>query len=233
MVEKDNNLEEPEDKSSINAWVDRNYKKFTTIGIFGALSVYLTQIPVKTSPRIQAGIAGSLLIFSLLTILVLFDGVEETLKLANRSDPDMILFMLIIFSLVGILMAVVSILSEFSRGATPLIDWATSIGFALYYFTFFFSDNPFDKIEPKNKFRQAIKYSPHISGAWIILADLLERYQGESTIIGQTSWDPVIFGVFVLIFTHFLLMLWIVVAFITSDFIINKVLPPLRNIEVR
>lgn len=197
-----------EDETSLfDDWIDENYKKFTSIGIFGGLSVYLTQIPIETSLPIQAGIAGSLLIFIILTLTILFDGVDRCLSLASNSNPDFFIFMLIVSGLAGILVAVGAILGKYSEGATPLIDAASTIGIFIYYMSYFFLNSPFKEIERDNRYRLGMVHSPTIAVVWMVITILYQSIRGEPTMLATVSWDPHVVGVLTLSVTHFLLTL--------------------------
>ena len=186
--------QEDKEQNSFSNWIDRIYKKFTIIGIFGGLSVYLTQIPSEITVAIQAGIAGSLLVFSIITALIILEGMEKALEMANKMNPDMFLYIFTVVGLVGILIAVLSVMDRFSQGATPLIDAATTVGVSLYYIAYFFFNNPFSKIEPDNLLHRAMAYSPHIAGGWMFLTELANKGKGESLLTTSISWDPYIRG---------------------------------------
>ena len=174
------------------------------------------------SLAIQAGIAGSLLIFFLLGVIILLDGVEKTMMLANDNNPDLFLFMLFIASLVGIMISVVTILGHYSQGATPLIDAATSVGIAIYYIAYFFSNNPFAEIEPDNMYQQAMVYSPHLGTALMFAISLFQHIQGKATLINSVSWEPDTIAVLTFVMIHLFLTLLVFGCFVVSEYLVDR-----------
>lgn len=229
MIEQEN---ESSDKSDIfDEWIDDNYKKFTSIGIFGGMSVYLTQLPIEISLPIQAGIAGSLLIFSILTLIILFDGIDKTILLAKDTNPEIFVFMLIITSLVGILVSVVTILSKYSRGAAPLLDAAFTVGIVVYYLTHLFSNNSFREVEPTNIYQEGIVYSPYIGAFWMMLAIAYRSVNNEPTLLSEVSWEPHFAGALTLVLTHFICTFIVFSCLAIAEYLTDRV--PNKYHEIR
>lgn len=210
------------DRNPFTEWIDDTHKKFTIIGIFGGLSVYLTQIPLDVTIPIQAGIAGSLLIFFLLTSLIILEGVEKALDMVNDVNPELFLYIFTVVGLVGIQIAVVSVIDKYSQGAAPLVDAALTVGISFYYVAYFFVMNPFSQIEQDNLLRLAMAYSPHIGAAWILLTEISSYVKGEQY-IADFTWDPYVSGTLVLVFTHFVLMVITFTVFTSVEYGLNRV----------
>lgn len=73
-MEKDNDFQ-------FGIFLEKNYHLFVIIGIFGALSIYLNTMDLKTIPTVSAmlqiGIAASLFLFVLVSVLIFFNAFKN------------------------------------------------------------------------------------------------------------------------------------------------------------
>lgn len=206
---------------SIESYFTTNYELFTILGLFAALSVYLTQLPNEMSVEVQAGIGGSLILF----VIIGFVVINKTSNCAASALNEGLFlrfsaYILIIFCLGGLEISVVSLMNRYSQGTVPLIDYSITFGFTASYIAFLQQDNGFMSYEGSTPLQNLIPYSPHIAavllGTWHFQTGLFD----ESL---QAAQDEMMFGVVIgLALVHFLTSVFIGTCMVYIDRICER-----------
>lgn len=201
-------------------WWASKYKETTVVGIFAALSVYLSQflnqsrnIGAQESIFIEIGIAGALLIFIILTLQLILGALEQAIKGLYHLDLTFFLYILTSVGLVGLVMGVVAVMSRFSKGTEPIIDVGLSISIFAGYLGYLYVNNPLTRFEDYGVLGQMMTYSPVISIIWMVASILWDLFQGEQTLL-DTAFNQEItsVGIISLISTHGILTLIILLV---------------------
>jgi hypothetical protein len=85
-------MKKTNNSSGIEAFLEDNYKLITIMGVFGALSVYLTEVLDNSDLFYQTGVVASFALFLLISLLILW---KCRGKLINMESPNLSLAVLI------------------------------------------------------------------------------------------------------------------------------------------
>lgn len=213
--------EEPE-SPTIESYFTTNYELFAILGLFAALSVYLTQLPQEMNAEIQAGIGGSLILF----VIIGFVVISKTSDCAsNALNSGLFLrfsiYIMIVFCLGGLVISVVSIMNRYSQGTIPLLDYSISFGFCGSYITYLQQNEGFLSYDGETPFQNLTPYSPYIA------AILLSVWQIQSGVFDQsiqTAQEEVLFGVVIgFALVHFLTTVFVGTCIVYVDRIVERV----------
>ena len=75
----------------IEEFLKNNYQLFAIMGVFGALSVYLTTLPGSDDLFFQIGIVASFTLFILVSLLILLKGHEKFIDMSSNVSLKIII----------------------------------------------------------------------------------------------------------------------------------------------
>ncbi|WP_312911370.1 hypothetical protein [Natronosalvus caseinilyticus] len=187
---------------SLDFFFATNYELFAILGLFAALSVYLTQLPDEMSIEVQAGIGGSLIIFVIIAFVVINKASNcASYALAQGQFLRFSAYIVIMFCLGSLILSVVSVMNRYSEGTVPLIDYSMTFGFSISYISFVQKDGAVIKYDGGSLLENLIPYSPYLAAALLSVWHLQTGVFDESI---RAAQDEVMFGVVIgLALVHF------------------------------
>lgn len=152
----------------------KNYKMFTIVSVFGALTVYLFNLRNQVPNRyVDWGVAGALLMFLISSLTIVH---KLSYRLANHDDiawTYRTLTAVILFGLIAVMYSILGVAVQFLGEVVMLSMFISAIVVVSVY----------DNIFPWEKFRdvggvseetaEKIKNAPHVANTWAVTAILL------------------------------------------------------------
>jgi hypothetical protein len=151
-------------------FIKRDEKLFTVLGIFAALSVYLTQLPSGNGRLNEVGIVGCLLIFIVLSLSLLYRTWKYSTDWLRDSPKNFFGYVTIGMSLMALIISIIGSLIAYSDTASPLLDGLISTSFVVFYTYQFIIENT-EKVNLRNlKKDTVLNLIPLLAGILLVVA---------------------------------------------------------------
>lgn len=182
-TQSENGTQEAESDNELlglDEFIESNHELLTILGIFGAVSVYLTQLPIELATTARTGIAGSSILFVLTTFLVTWKAVTQGLLAVEENDISAVIYAIVAVCFLALIKSVWALINKFSEGIVPALDFAVAVSFGLLYVTSIPSSEVFTEYEGQEKIQKVVQNAPKIAAGYI----------GLSLLITETSDSP-------------------------------------------
>lgn len=147
---------------SLTHFIENNYHLITISGLFAAIAVYLTQLSQQLPVEAQYGIAGSLLVFLLLMLVVIHNGFETaSIALSDGAYSHFAAITVVTVGISALVYSAITISTEYADEITPILDIAVTLISASIYIAYL--GNDFLKCSPENMAQWLVRASPLIA----------------------------------------------------------------------
>lgn len=144
---------------SLTHFVEDNYHLITISGLFAAIAVYLTQLSQQLPVQAQYGIAGSLLVFLLLMLVVIHNGFETaSIALSDGAYSHFGAITVVTVGISALVYSAITISTQYADEITPILDIAVTLVSASIYIAYL--GNDFLKYSPENIAQWLVRTSP-------------------------------------------------------------------------
>lgn len=163
---------DPEGPPALEEFLDDNHQLFTTIGVFGALAVYLIEFQGATSAGI-GGPVGAVLLLFLLTSFAAIRNAYRCTERARRHGAYLRVFGYAVFMYSFLTLAVSVVLvigGRYATGAQNVLRSSFVYALVFLYVPVAFRADAFRGFDGAGPTRVVGRYAPHLSagllGAW-------------------------------------------------------------------
>ncbi|WP_141212537.1 hypothetical protein [Halorubrum sp. Hd13] len=174
---------------SLIYFIEKNYQLITISGLFAAIAVYLTRLSQELAVEVQYGIAGSLLVFLILMLVIIQDGFETASNaLRDGAYLDFGAITVLTVGISALVYSAMTIGAQYGDEITPILDISLFLISISIYSVYLI--NEFLKYEAKNNVQKIYKISP------LIAVGLLYHYfpvgaEVDSMTIGELSYTVI------------------------------------------
>lgn len=172
---------DPEGPPALEEFLDDNHQLFTTIGVFGALAVYLIEFQGATSAGI-GGPVGAVLLLFLLTSFAAIRNAYRCTGRARRHGAYLLVFGYAVFmySFVTLAVSVVLVIGgRYATGAQNVLSSSFVYGLVFLYVPVAFRADLFGEFDGAGLVGVAGRHAPHIS-AGLLAAWYVVEFRGGS-----------------------------------------------------
>jgi len=220
----------PEQSSpTVKSFVANNHRLFTVLGVFAALSVYLSQLVGSESSEAKVGVASSLLMFLLLACV----GVIKTYWAIERCKADgqissyarIFPFAIFLYALVSLSASVILIInSEYPEGAGNVLGSALIFALIFVYWSYVTTELVYEELPGYSRVSSIYEYAPHISvvflGVWMWFSR--ENLQFNRILQGQDISYTIGWVTGALIIHIFLTLILIISLVVFDQYVIKQ-----------
>lgn len=174
---------------SLTYFIEENYHLITISGLFAAIAVYLTRLSQELAVEVQYGIAGSLLVFLILMLVIIQNGFETaSTALGDGAYLDFGAITVLTVGISALVYSAMTIGTQYGDEIAPILDISLFLISVSIYSVHLI--NEFLQYEPQNNVQKIHKISPLIALA------ILYRYfpvdaELESMTIGELSYTVI------------------------------------------